>query len=142
MAALAQDRNTRNRQIERTADVPVAASTTIYKGAMVSSNATGFAVPASDTAAEVVIGIADFQVDNSAGADADLTVRVSKGVFAISTLGTVIDQADLGRPVYVSDDNNVEKIAGVANNIPAGYLDEIEVDTGLFWIKITELYVL
>jgi hypothetical protein len=136
MAALIKDRNTLAKHRGRSINVPVAASTQIFAGAMVSSNATGFAVPASDTAGEVVLGIAEEQVDNSAGADADLEIRVRKGTFELNTLGTVVNQADVGRTVFVSDDNNVEKTAGVVNNIPAGTLDSLDVESGLPWVTI------
>lgn len=136
MAALTQDRNTLNKELGRSILVPVAAATQVFAGGLAARSATGFAVPAADTAGLVVIGVFEEQVDNSAGADGDLSVIVRKGVFGFTTLGTVIDQADMGNEVFVSDDNNLEKVAGVVNNIRAGTLDAID---GLqFYIKIDE----
>src|SRR3972149_2876845 len=50
----------------------MAASQTIYKGAIVHVNASGLAIPASDTAAQVVVGIA-----------AETRVRAATGNFWI-----------------------------------------------------------
>ncbi len=136
MAALTKDRNTLNKELGRSILVPVAATTQIFAGAMVARNATGFAVPAADTAGLKVVGVADEGVDNDPGADGDLSIIVRKGVFGFTTLGTVIDQADMGNEVFVSDDNNLEKTGGVSNNIRAGTLDAIEGSQ--FYIKIDE----
>lgn len=136
MAALTKDRNTKNKELGRSILVPMAAAAKVFAGGMVSRNATGFAVAASDTAAEKVVGVADEQIDNTAGADGDLSVIVRKGVFEFTTLGTAVDQADMGNEVFVSDDNNIEKVGGVVNNIRAGTLDAI--DGTEFYIKIDE----
>lgn len=138
MTALARDTNVNNKEIGRSINVPLAANAIVFRGSLVSANASGFGVAASDTSGEVVIGIADTGGDNTGGANGDLEVRVRKGVFELQTAGTVVDQADLGRPVYVSDDNTVEKAAGVVNNIVAGVLDSLDAASGNPWVKITD----
>jgi len=135
MAALTQDRSTPFKVLGRVASVAVAASETIYKGAMVSVNATGYLVSATDAAGETCIGVADEAGDNSAGSNGDIEIRVRRGCVAgFTTLGTVVDQADMGLAVYVSDDNNLEKIAGVTNNLVAGTLESIDGST--FYVKM------
>lgn len=136
MTALAKDKNTLTKDASRSINLPVAANGVIFKGGLVSTDATGFAVAASDTANEAVVGIADDTRDNTGGANGDLEVRVRKGTFELETAGTVVDQADAGRPVYVADDQTVEKIAGVTNNIVAGILDSLDVETGKPWVRV------
>lgn len=136
MTALTKDKDVHAKETGRSIDVPLAANAIIFAGAMVSSNATGFGVAASDTTGEVVRGIAEEAADNTGGSDGDLTVRCRLGVFELLTVGTVVDQADMGRPVYVSDDATIEKIAGVTNNIIAGTLDSLDPETGNPWVAI------
>ena len=69
MTALAKDKNVNSKRTERSINVKVAASTTIFAGSIVAANATGFAIPAADAAGIVVMGIAEEAADNSAGAD-------------------------------------------------------------------------
>ena len=89
------------------------------------------------------MGVADEGVDNSTGAAADLEIRVRKGTFEFPTTGAnPILQADVGRVVFVLDDNNVVKIAGVTNNIKAGTLDSVDVESGLFWVTMFDETVL
>jgi len=137
MAALTQDKDTPNQQLGRVVTIPIAAATKIFKGAMVSVNAAGFAIVGADVASSIVMGVADEQVDNTGAAGA-LSINVRKGVFGFTTLGTVVDQADVGGPVYISDDNNIEKIAGVTNNIICGVLDHVDADGVTFWVKMRD----
>lgn len=138
MAALAKDRNTKMTETGRLTNHPVAANAVIYKGALVSSNATGFAVPSTDTASEIVLGIAQFAVDNTGGANGDEDVTVQKGVAELENGGTVVDQADAGRPVYALDDQTVSKAAGVTNNIVVGTLEKFDPDSGKPLVKLTD----
>lgn len=101
--------------------LPVAASTTIYKGSMVCADADGYAVPASDTSGlSNVIGIADETVDNSAGSDGDLSVVVVTGRRWILTASS-IGQDDVGATMYVVDDETVDE-TDPGNGIRAGVL--------------------
>ncbi len=139
MTALTKDRNTRFKFTGRTSDMKVAASQNIFAGSMVSRNATGFLIPAADTAATTVLGVADHAGDNSTGADGDVHIRVKRGPVAeFATVGTVVDQADVGLAVFVSDDQTVEKTAGVVNNIVAGVLESIDPETGQAWVKLRD----
>jgi hypothetical protein len=137
MAALTADRSTISKELGRSISLRVKASTTIYKGALVAVDATGYAKPAADAASEVPIGVAREGADNSSGADGAIRVQVQKGVFAFNNVGTVLTVADTGLPAYVSSDNEVEKIAGVTNNIVAGTVDDFD-DGGLVYVKIHE----
>ena len=136
MAALTQDRNTPFKFFQRKHHYKVEGATTIFAGSIVALNAAGFAVPASDTAGLVVIGRAEEQVDNSAGADGDKEVLVAKGVFKWAA-GVGIAQALIGRVVAVADDQTVADPANVAitNDITVGILEEIDAD-GDAWVAV------
>ena len=103
MAALTKDKNRREKATGRKINAKVAANAVIFKGAYVGVNALGFAIEMSDSDALVPLGIADFAVDNTGGANGDEDVTVLKGTFEFENGGTVVDQADVGRPVFVLD---------------------------------------
>ncbi|MDD2904280.1 MAG: hypothetical protein PHU44_17780 [Syntrophales bacterium] len=120
MAALTKDRATPYREgIE--VEYPVAASTKIYAGSLVCANATGYAVPAADTAGLRLAGVALEQVDNSTGADGAKNVRVRRhGVFEFDAAS--ITQAMVGDPMYAVDDHTFDDAAGPTNDIKVGVL--------------------
>lgn len=109
-------------------EYPVAASTTIYAGALVSLNASGLAIPGADTASTTCVGIAAAGADNSSGSASDINVTVQRG--QVETLNhTDLAQADVGKVVVVENDNSVTDAAGATNDIPAGVLLSISGST-------------
>jgi hypothetical protein len=89
--------------------MPVAASTTIYKGSFVGLDATGgvaaYVAPTSAITLQIAtmfLGIADEHVDNSSGSlgDKDCTVLVD-GMFQVAVSGAAV--TNVGSPVYVTD---------------------------------------
>lgn len=84
---------------------PVEASTTIYGGALVCTNAAGNAVPASATSTLICWGRAERQVVNSGSAGA-ASVTVHQGVFFFnnSTISAVA-AANVGQACYAENDN-------------------------------------
>jgi hypothetical protein len=112
----------------------VAASTTIYKGAMVMVvKGTGYAVPAADTANGQVMGVALETIDNSTGSNGDKSVKVQTNDSWIITLTGVTD-ADVGKLVYVSDDDTVVK-SGQSNDVVAGRVTQ-KYGTNKAWVRI------
>jgi hypothetical protein len=121
MTALIQDRKTDKLNLDNEVfptilGYPVAASTSIYGGALVALNASGYAVPSSATAALKCIGRADRQALNQAtggspgatGAAGSITVQVRQGVFYFNiNADSTITIANVGANVYASDDNTV-----------------------------------
>ena len=90
MAALTGPRNTEKLgggDICPLPSYPVAASTTIYAGALVGLNSAGYLVPMSGTGQRVV-GIANETVDNSSGANGDKTCGADTGVYRMVNDGT------------------------------------------------------
>lgn len=134
MTALVADRNTPFKGDHRQVSMKVAASTEIFKGAIVCASATGYLVPADDAAGLIVVGISEEHVDNSSGSDGDLSCVVQKGVAGLRGGTTPPVQADIGRAVFVEDDAGVETSAGSVNNIQAGILDSIV--GSLFYVKL------
>lgn len=104
----------------------------IYKGALVSINAAGFAVPATDTASESIAGIALEQVDNSGGSAGDEDVLVISGVTARMATAADLAQTTVGVDVTVLTDNEVSIAATTTNDILVGrcvkYVSATEVD--------------
>ncbi len=138
MAALTADRNTPSRgEKHRKIVMKVSADAVIYAGAFVCQDADGFAVPAGDTAGLVATncGRAEHAVDNTGGADGDLTLEVSRGVFLADISGSVV-QATIGDTVMFVDDHTVGLAAATTNDIPAGVLEEIDPVTAKAWVRM------
>ncbi|MDP1675662.1 MAG: hypothetical protein Q8L88_02260 [Bacteroidota bacterium] len=129
-AALAEDRSTEERVMQyRT--YGVLASTKIYAGSMVAITAAGYAVPAADTAGLILVGRAEEQVDNSAGASGALSITVKRGTFSWAATGMSI--ANVGDPVFVLDDQTVDVTGGSTNKVFAGVIAE--------YVSATEVWV-
>ena len=102
---------------------PVAASTVIFKGAIVMSNATGYLAPAAALADAVMAGIAYEKADNANGADGDVNCKLLReGSFELS--GSGFTQADLGLAVYASDDQTVSTTQGT-NEVEVGKIVQV-----------------
>jgi hypothetical protein len=134
MAALTKDRATPYRDgIE--IDFPVAANSKIYAGSLVCANATGYVVPAADTAGLKFAGVALEQADNTGGANGAKTVRLRRtGVFEFDALS--ITQAMVGTAMYIVDDHTMDDASGPTNDIRIGVLVKYVADT-IGWVDIT-----
>ncbi len=132
MAALTKDRNTTYREgIEL--DVPVKGNTRIFAGSLVAVDATGYAVPAGNTAGHRFMGVALEQVDNRSGADGAATVRLRTcGVFEFEAVS--ISRANLGAEMYVVDDQTFDD-ADPGQGVKCGRLVKF-VSATKGWIKI------
>ncbi len=62
--------------------VPVKGGTTIYQGALVALDASGYAIPGKKAESLTAVGRAEETVAN-AGADGELVIRVARGVFRL-----------------------------------------------------------
>lgn len=86
---------------------PVADSATIYKGALVGTNSSGYLAPMSTTITLKFAGIAYEQKNNSGGSDGDLECRVyTAGVFKLTA--TSIAQTMVGQPMFATDDVTID----------------------------------
>jgi hypothetical protein len=123
MAAATSDRKINTTKIRRSFVGAVAAATIIYVGTLVAKNAAGNIVPASDTAALKVVGVALETVDNSAGAASAKTVQIGTGVFEFDNAGGAIVLASSHALCYVADNTSVTTAAVATNDIIAGLVD-------------------
>jgi hypothetical protein len=107
----------------------VAASTTIYKGAALCRNSSGYLVPAAATIGLKFVGWAAEKVDNSAGANGDKSCKYFTGQSVkMKNSGTsAITQAHIGDLVYAEDDQTVRATPGAAGVI-LGYAESLESD--------------
>jgi len=131
MANLTTGRDTRSKDIVRSISIPVKAATVIQDGSIVCVIG-GYAAPAVDGAGNIVMGIADWKVDNSAGANGDKSIRVRQGVFHLDNANCVA--ADVGKTVYPSDDHTANHTAG-ANTVALGQFLELDPDGGA-WVRV------
>ena len=95
--------------------VPVKGGTTIYQGALVALDASGYAIPGKKAESLTAVGRAEETVTNT-GADGELVIRVARGVFIFenSTSGKITAAEVLG-PCYIEDDQTVTKTATSAS---------------------------
>lgn len=134
MTALAADRDPRRKE-GLLGTGKAYQSVTIYGGALVMFNATGYVVPGADTASQIFAGVANKQVDNSSGSSGDLDVEFYREGLFMVTLDTAITRANVGDQVYLVDDQTVDLVANVTNNIYCGVIAEY-IDTTHAWIDI------
>lgn len=135
MTALTKDRNTVCRDGVQFSD-PVAAAVVIFAGSLVCLNASGYAVPGSTSTTLKARGVAQEQVDNSAGAAGDLAIETRRGVFpfANSTSTDEITRADIGASAYIVDDQTVAKTSATNTRSVAGVIRD--VDSNGVWVEI------
>lgn len=98
----------------RNLSLPVAAGATIYEGALVALNATGYAQPAAQATGLTAIGRAEAFADNSGGADGAISVQVRRGAFLWEndpTTANAVTQALVGKSCYILDDSTVTAVA-------------------------------
>lgn len=82
--------------------VPVKGGTTIYQGALVALDASGYAIPGKKAESLTAVGRAEETVTNT-GADGELVIRVARGVFVFDNTATSankITAAHVLKPCY------------------------------------------
>lgn len=137
--ALAADRDTKRRDGVQY-DFPVVASMKIFAGALVamikSSTGVGYVTKGAAATNLTALGIAEEYVDNSAGADGALRVKVRRGVFRFknSTSSDAIALKDIGASCYIVDDEQVALTNGSSTRSIAGVIRD--VDSAGVWVEI------
>lgn len=135
MTALAQDRltpqfGTPDSVQPLLLSFPVAASTTIYGGSLVATDANGRAVPASASSALKCWGRCERLADNAAGAAAAIQCAVKPGVFYFANSGD-IDQTSVGKYCYAVDDQTVSLADGAGLRPIAGVIYSYDSSLGV-----------
>ncbi|HXD01743.1 MAG TPA: hypothetical protein VN627_00405 [Novosphingobium sp.] len=134
MAALAAARSTPEKVGAHRA-IPLAANAKPFQGGMVQINAAGYGVAASATAANVTVGVAVETVDNTGGANGAVSVKTKRGVYrmANSSAGDLIARSEIGKTVYVVDDQTVAKTDNTGARPAAGKC--FDVDAQGVWVE-------
>jgi hypothetical protein len=116
--------------------LPVAASTRILAGTLVALNASGYLVHASADPSLRVLGRAEEEVDNSAGAAGQKTCRVKRGVFGWtnSAASLAISNSHVGRPCYAVDNQTVALRNPTGEYPYAGRVYDVD-DDGLVYVE-------
>ncbi|MEM5790245.1 MAG: hypothetical protein AAGU11_23240, partial [Syntrophobacteraceae bacterium] len=114
---------------------PVGEAKKIYAGSLVClDGTTRLAEAASDAAGKVFAGVALAHADNSLGLASALNVPVRRrGVFLFGIAAA--QQADVGKAVFIADDQTVALVADVTNAIYAGVIARVEGVTKV-WVDI------
>jgi len=117
---------------------PVKGGIVIWEGGMVALSGVGaaaVAVPASAAAALKVVGVADGTADNRTGLDGAANVSANLGAYLMNNdAADPVTIADIGAPVYVTDDNTIAKTSASGAKPVAGTLFNID-PTGAAWVK-------
>ena len=92
--------------VDERSPVPVGAGERLYGGTMVFTNATGYGAATTASGANLFSGINRFEVDNTGGADGDLTAETwRRGLFLLK--GSGFTMADRDKKAYASDNYTV-----------------------------------
>lgn len=121
MANLTANRNLPERMSKRFG-YGVKAGVHIFRDAIVAVTAAGLALKPGDAGAVAIVGLADTEADNTAGADGALRVIPRRGIFPLTV--PAADHASIGAPVYCTDDNTLTLTA--STNLKVGTLVGIE----------------
>lgn len=133
--ALSDERDTPSRANEYTS-LTVKSNVIIYAGSLVCVDSSGLANPAADTSGFAVVGRAESTVDNrTAVYEATKTVKIARGVFRWANADNIA-VADIGKIVYVTDDQTVNKTGG-GQNIIAGTV--VDVDSSGVWVDTAKV---
>ncbi len=138
MAALDGDRETARRDGVLWSVGMDKAVQTIYKGSLVSLDATGYAVSAADAAGHQFIGVAyeTVEIAEADDNDGDTEIRAfRRGVFLFDTSETLDISTDIGAEMCVVDDQTVAFSGTTTNDIKCGRIVAIE-SAGSCWIEI------
>lgn len=115
------------------AKFPMAASITIFEGALVVLNASGNATNAVDTASHIFVGICTNTVTNGVTAGAVL-VEVEYGHEELLTSSATLASVT-GAPAVVTDNDSVTTVALGTNDIKVGVVTEF-VSATRAWVGI------
>ena len=133
MTALAKDRKTNKLGVDDTADplllsFPVLANAVFFGGAIVVTDANGFAKPGLTSTTVKAWGRCEKAVNNTGGADGAVQVLVRQGVFFYenSSAGDLIAADDVGKVVFIVDDQTVALTDGGATRSKAGVVYAVD----------------
>ncbi|QBF31500.1 hypothetical protein [Thalassococcus sp. S3] len=141
MTALTEDRNTPE-ALGPMRVGPAKSDAVVYVGALVMRNANGFLTEGASQPGMVGVGRSEERVNNTGGANGDVTVKYKPGTFryANSAGGDEITTAHVGDLVYIVDDQTVALTDDAGSRSPAGFVDM--VDSLGVWVRFDEALAL
>lgn len=130
MAALTADRYTLAHEGGDFRTLGVAAGKKVFAGSLVLANANGLVEPGTPAVGLTCLGRAEYQADNSGGADGAITVKVRRGIhnWQSGAGGDAITIANIGQTVYVIDDQTVGLTNGTNTRSAAGRVFMVDAD--------------
>ncbi|USS56987.1 hypothetical protein [Pseudomonas kermanshahensis] len=129
---LTADRNTPLKQTDIVV-IAAGAGVRIFAGSLIALNATGFAIPGKTATGLTYVGRAEESVDNTAGADGAVSVKVHRNrAFKWANDGTVT-QARLLKLAYIVDDATVAAADGTGTRSAAGLV--VGIDSDGVWVE-------
>src|SRR5690606_21674170 len=107
--------------------LPVAASTTIYAGALVCvARSTGYATKGATATGLIADGVARETADNADGDAGDIEVEVASGIYAFKNSADADEVTVAGDVCYIVDDQTVAKTSASGTRSVAGYARKID----------------
>ena len=138
MAALTGADVVKHKEEARLVSLPVLASTQIYAGGLLMMTSAGYVAPATPTATSLFAGIAQEDVDNTAGASGDKRVNVfQSGLHKMPISGVAVTDVLLTAGVFAETDNVADVTIGAAstaNSQKCGIITNLE--DGQAWVDI------
>ncbi len=93
--------------VPKSMSYPVLTGVTIYEGALVVINASGYAKPAVSEASDIAVGRCKATIASGSASSGTYQVEVEQGVFLWDVNGTAVTIANLGALIYAYDDHTV-----------------------------------
>lgn len=108
-------------------ELPIGTGETVYDGALVAVDATGYlhtGVTATGLRAAGVASLSPGQGSSvTSAANGDYVLRVRRGIFPFkNSSGDAVSQADVGNTVYIEDDETISQTDGGSAQSAAGKL--------------------
>ena len=113
----------------------VANGSAIYTGTLVNLNASGLAVPASNSSAQIFVGVALNTVASGTGASAatasasEYQVKVKRSGIALFDYSGTLTQANLGDLVYALNNATVAPVSEATDALEVGTIVEVVSST-------------
>lgn len=119
MATLTTERSTLYIDDSEFEDVPLLANAIVFQGGIVCLDASGWGTKGAVATTLKAVGIAQYNCDNTGGANGAKYVRVRKGKHVMVNSGDVT-RANIGAPCYIVDDQTVAMSTGTGTRSIAG----------------------
>jgi hypothetical protein len=124
-------------ELSKKRNLNVAASTTIYRGAIVCKDASGNAVAAPAGQTLDFMGVAIDGYDNTVAlATTERELALETGHLELFTFDAAIDDTDLGSPVWYKDDGTVT-LTDPTSTTQMGILQRVKA-TPLGWVDLSK----